>query len=140
MPQRRPKITDIAPVSTIMNLRFRPAQRGGSRHIMTADELEATISVVEGKAARGNPNAQQSLALLKDEQAARKTETLANRTARLRQRLAWELAQERKEADALRWPTLMSELPIRYGARPRSETKVPKRPYPCKRPASLLRR
>lgn len=95
---------------------------------MNADELEATISVVEGKAARGNPNAQHSLALLKDEQAARKTETLANRTARLRQRLAWELAQERKEAEALRWPTLMSELPIRYGARPRSETKVPKRP------------
>lgn len=129
MPKRRPKITDLAPASTIMDLQFRPAQRAGSRHLMTADELAATIDVVEAKATRGFPNAEQSLALLKAEQDARETETLADRTARLRQRLAWEVAQERKESDILRMPwRRRDQLPVRYGARPRTEANVPDKP------------
>lgn len=115
MPKRRPKITDLAPVSTIMEFQFRPAQRAGSRHLMTAEELAETIRVVEEKVSIGLPNAIESLALLREEQAARASDDLATRTARLRHRIAWEVAQERREEDVLRWKS-GRELPVRYRA------------------------
>ncbi len=35
-----PKITDIAHIEEIMTLRFRPALRAGSAHLMTPAELD----------------------------------------------------------------------------------------------------
>ncbi|OWY10301.1 hypothetical protein DEM26_18605 [Thioclava sp. NG1] len=118
-PKRRPRTTDLAPVSAIMELQFRPAQRAGSRHLMTDEELAETIRVVDEKVSIGLPNAIESLALLREEQAARASDDLATRTARLRYRIVWEVAQERREEVILRRPKAKRELPVRYMAHPK---------------------
>ena len=120
VPERQLKITDLAPVSTIMELQFRPAQRAGSCHLMTDDELAETIKVVEEKKSAGLPNATESLALLRQEQHDRLSDDLATRTARLRHRIAWEVTQERKEAERLRYRSSASDLPVRYVAPPKA--------------------
>ncbi|WP_292294749.1 hypothetical protein [Marivita sp.] len=96
MKKRTPLITDLAPTSAIEQLRFIPALSAGSRHLMTADELAETIAFVEQKVSQGLPNAEMSLALLRAEQSKRATDTLDDRASRLRNRIAWEVAQEKK--------------------------------------------
>ncbi|MGS4947508.1 hypothetical protein ACVDG3_18685 [Meridianimarinicoccus sp. RP-17] len=91
------RMTDIASVASIMELRYRPARSAGSAHLMIPAELNATISEVAERAKAGVPNARQSLLALRASRDARRTETDADRAWRLRQRIAWELAQEKKE-------------------------------------------
>lgn len=91
------KITDIASVASIMELRYRPARSAGSAHLMTPAELDATIAEVAERAKIGVPNARQSLEALMASREARRGETDSDRAWRLRQRIAWELAEEKKE-------------------------------------------
>lgn len=91
------KMTDIASVASIIELRYRPARSAGSAHLMTPAELDETIAEVAERAKAGVPNARQSLAALLASRDARRTETDADRAWRLRQRIAWELAEEKKE-------------------------------------------
>lgn len=55
------RISDIASVASIMELRYRPAYRAGFAHLMTPAELDATISELADRAEKCVPNAKASL-------------------------------------------------------------------------------
>lgn len=95
----RPKITDIADLNDISELRFKPAERAGSAHLMTPGELRAATERARKFFKEGpkKPNRKESLQRFLDEEKKRETETRYDRANRLRDRIAWEVAQERKE-------------------------------------------
>ncbi|WP_417245164.1 hypothetical protein [Celeribacter sp.] len=95
----RPKITDIADIKDVSELRFKPADRAGSAHLMTPGELRAATERAR-KLFNEDPkmsNRKESLQRFLDEEKKRETETRYDRANRLRERIAWEVAQERKE-------------------------------------------
>src|SRR6056297_122028 len=94
-----PKITDIANISDIKQLRFRPSRRAGSAHLMTPVELEEATNEARRRYARSpkSPNHADCLRRFLDEQERRQRETPADRANRLRLRIAWEVAQEKRE-------------------------------------------
>lgn len=100
----RPKITEIADLNDILELRFKPADRAGSAHLMTPSELQAATERARKLFNEGptKPNRKESLQRFLDEEKKRETETKYDRAERLRQRIAWELAQEKKEENCSR--------------------------------------
>lgn len=95
----RPKITDIADLKDVLELRFKPADRAGSAHLMSPGELRAATERARKLFNEGPKvsNRKESLQRFLDEEKKRETETGYDRANRLRERIAWEVAQERKE-------------------------------------------
>ena len=112
----RPKITDIADVSDIMDLRYQPTMNAGSKHLMTTVELDKSIAKAQRRFDE-NPrglNLRDALTRLLNEREKRLTEQAADRANRLRERISWELAQEKKEKMRAENPFMGGALPIRY--------------------------
>lgn len=110
-----PTLTDIADIEDIMKLRFRPALRAGSAHLMTPAELDEAIAEARCRYEE-NPcgsNRLESLDRFLAEFERRHHETPADRANRLRKRIAWEVAQDRREEKAnKRWSS--GDGPVRY--------------------------
>ncbi|WP_272004585.1 hypothetical protein [Roseovarius sp. ZX-A-9] len=100
----RPQITEIADIKDIMELRFKPSDRAGSAHLMTPSELRAAIHRARRLFYESptKPNREESLKRILAEATKRETETSYDRAQRLRQRIAWEVAQEKKEESTVR--------------------------------------
>ena len=98
----RPKITDLANIEDIMNLRLRPALRAGSAHLMTPAELDEAIAEARFRYTENprGPNRLESLNRFLAEAEQRHHDTPGDRANRLRERIAWEVTQERREMKA----------------------------------------
>ena len=95
----KPQLSDLGDIRDLMPLRFRPACRAGSAHLMTPMELAAAIAEIEARK-RANPktpNIHRCLARFHEEQDRRETDSNRDRLRRMQSRLAWELAQEKLE-------------------------------------------
>ena len=111
----QPKLTDIANIEDIMNLRFRPALRAGSAHLMTPAELNEAIAEARHRYEE-NPrgaNRLEGLNRFLAESERRQHESPADRANRLRKRIAWEVAQDRREEKANNWWS-SDDGPVRY--------------------------
>ncbi|WP_149776703.1 hypothetical protein [Ruegeria intermedia] len=97
---QHPNLSDLGDVRDLLPLRYRPACRAGSAHLMTATELAEAIREIEArmKVKPNAPNIRACLARFHAEQNRRKTETHEDRVWRMKSRLAWEFAQEKIEA------------------------------------------
>jgi hypothetical protein len=94
---RKANASDIAPLTSLEQLRHTPAHSANASHIMTPDELDAAITEAERRVAVSHPNAQSQLQKLCVEQKRRNLDSEEDRLLRLRRRLAWELKKERQE-------------------------------------------
>lgn len=111
-----PKITDLADISDIMELRFQPTMNAGSKHLMTSVELDKSIAKAQRRFDE-NPrglNLQAALKRLLDEREKRLTEQATDRANRLRERISWELTLEKREKMRAERPFMGGALPIRY--------------------------
>ena len=112
----RPKITDLADLSDIIELRFQPTMNAGSKHLMTEVELDKCIAKAQRRFDENprGPNLREGLTRLLDEREKRLTEKAVDRANRLRERISWEVAQEKREKMRAERPFLGGTLPIRY--------------------------
>ncbi|MDE4276836.1 hypothetical protein PXK58_21405 [Phaeobacter gallaeciensis] len=97
-------LTDIAPVEGILALRYRPALSGNSCHLMTDQELREGLCELECLGAAGSKGARMRIERFQRELLDRQCETSAEKTWRLRERLAWEFAIDKKVDASKKYP------------------------------------
>lgn len=91
-----PVLTDIAPVEGILALKYRPALSGNSCHLMTDQEVREGLCELASLNEAGIKGATVRIERFQRELLDRQSETFAEKTWRMRERLAWELALDKK--------------------------------------------
>lgn len=111
----RPVLTDIAPLESIMQFKYRPASYGNSYHLMTEQELREGIHELQYLADAASQKVSRRAEGMQRELRRRRRDTVAEKTWRLRARLAWEFWLDRKALPTRSWPEKLPREVRPYG-------------------------
>lgn len=91
-------LTDIAPLDLINELRYTPALSTQAMHLMTDGELTEAISAIDARTDKTAHHGRTMRAHFEKEVRRRRREGNEAKIQRMRARIAWEVAQDRKRS------------------------------------------